>query len=72
MLTQGGLRPALRALTGRAPIPVTVDGVPDRRLPIAVETTAYFTLAEGLTNVARHSGATSAAILIEQDESCCA
>ena len=68
VLTQGGLRPALRALTGRAPIPVTVDGVPEDRLPIAVETTVYFTLAEGLTNVARHSGAASAAIAIEQSD----
>ncbi len=39
--------------------------MPTGRLPIAVETTAYFTLAEGLTNVARHSGASSAAITIE-------
>ncbi|HST43134.1 MAG TPA: PAS domain S-box protein [Conexibacter sp.] len=67
VLTQGGLRPALRALTGRAPIPVAVEGVPAGRLPTAVETTAYFTLAEGLTNVARHSGAGSATIAIEHD-----
>jgi PAS domain S-box-containing protein len=64
VLTKGGLRPALRALAGRAPIPVEVVGVPDERLPPAVETTAYFTLAEGLTNVARHSGATGARIEI--------
>jgi PAS domain S-box-containing protein len=68
VLTQGGLRPALRALTGRAPIPVAIAGTPQRRLPIAVETTAYFTLAEGLTNVARHSGATRAEITIEDGE----
>ena len=64
VLTQGGLRPALRALTGRAPIPVEVVGVPERRLPAAVETTAYFTLAEGLANVARHSGAERATITL--------
>lgn len=65
VLTQGGLRPALRALTGRAPIPVEVDGVPQERLPAAVETTAYFTVAEGLANVARHSGAERARIVLE-------
>jgi PAS domain S-box-containing protein len=68
VLTQGGLRPALRALTGRAPIPVTVEGVPEERLPLAVETTVYFTLAEGLTNVARHSGAAGAAIVLQQSD----
>jgi len=65
VLTQGGLRPALRALTGRAPLPVEVAGVPDRRLPMAVETTVYFTLAEGLANVARHSGAERAWIALD-------
>lgn len=58
VLTEGGLRPALRSLVSRVPFEVVVDtdGLPDERLPAAVEATAYFTVAEGLTNVARYAG----------------
>ncbi|HEY4278930.1 MAG TPA: PAS domain S-box protein [Conexibacter sp.] len=68
VLTQGGLRPALRALTGRSPIPVEVVGIPEQRFPPAIEATAYFTIAEGLTNVARHSGATRAQIAVALED----
>jgi PAS domain S-box-containing protein len=56
VLTDGGLGPALRGLIARLPLEVSVSGVPERRLPIDVESTAYFVVAEGLTNVARYSG----------------
>ena len=56
VLTDGGLGPALRGLVARLPLEVSVSGVPERRLPIDVESTAYFVVAEGLTNVARYSG----------------
>ena len=56
VLTDGGLEPALRGLVARLPLEVAVSGVPDRRLPIDVESTAYFVVAEGLTNVARYAG----------------
>lgn len=58
VLTEGGLRPALRSLVSRVPFEVAVDtdGLPDERLPAAVEATAYFTVAEGLTNVSRYAG----------------
>jgi signal transduction histidine kinase len=38
------------------PVPVEID-VSAGRLPAAVEATAYFVVAEGLTNVAKHAGA---------------
>ena len=56
-LTEGGLRPALEALVARAHVPIRLVAVPQARFSAAVEATAYFSVAEGLTNAARHSGA---------------
>ena len=56
-LTEGGLRPALEALTARSTVPARLVAVPDARFSAPVEATAYFTVAEGLTNAARYSGA---------------
>jgi PAS domain S-box-containing protein len=56
-LTEGGLRPALEALTARSRIPARLVVVPDGRFPAMVEATAYFSVAEGLTNAARHAAA---------------
>ncbi len=57
VLTDGGLEPALRALATRSSVPVVLARVPQERLPAPVEATAYMTVAEALTNVARYSGA---------------
>jgi signal transduction histidine kinase len=62
LLSDRGLGPALEALAARAPVPTTVDGVPERRLPPAIESACYFVTAEALTNVAKYAGATSAAV----------
>jgi PAS domain S-box-containing protein len=56
-LTEGGLRPALEALVARSSVPARLVAVPDVRFPAPVEATAYFTVAEGLTNACRHAGA---------------
>jgi signal transduction histidine kinase len=55
VLTDRGLPTALNALATRAPMPVEVGDVPPRRLPPSVETTAYFVVAEALTNAAKHA-----------------
>jgi signal transduction histidine kinase len=56
LVTQRGLRAAVETLAERAPVPVTVEGdLP--RLPALSETTAYFVVAEAMTNVARHAHA---------------
>lgn len=68
VLTDRGLDAAVSALAGRSTVPVTVDVELHRRLPDAVESTAYFIVAEALTNIARHSGATEASIRIRQDD----
>ncbi len=62
VLTDRGLPSALAALAGRSTVPVelAIDpelGTPAGRLDPAVENTAYFAVAEALTNVAKHSGA---------------
>src|SRR5215216_2026037 len=55
VLTEGGLRPALRGLVRRSAVPARVVSVPDERFPEAIEAAAYFVIAEALTNVARHA-----------------
>ena len=61
VLTLGGLSAGVEALASRTPVPVVNDVSVDR-LPSAVEATAYFVVAEALTNVAKHSGARHAAV----------
>jgi PAS domain S-box-containing protein len=68
VLTRGGLPAGARALASRMPVPVETD-VSVGRLSAAIEATAYFVVAEALTNVAKHAHARSAAVsaLIEDD-----
>jgi PAS domain S-box-containing protein len=56
-LTEGGLRPALDGLLMRSRVPARLTDVPERRFPAAVEATAYFVVAEALTNAARYADA---------------
>jgi signal transduction histidine kinase len=67
VLTEGGLEPALTGLAGRIPVPVTIEGVPPERLPAPVEATAYFVVAEALTNVARYAAASRAFVTLAHD-----
>jgi signal transduction histidine kinase len=64
VLTAKGLLAAAEALALRCPIPVTVDGSCDVRLPAAVESNAYFILAEALTNAVKHARASHVKISI--------
>lgn len=59
VLTDHGLEAALPALAARCPISTRVDATVSPRPAPAVESAAYFVVAEALTNVARHSGATN-------------
>jgi signal transduction histidine kinase len=65
VLTDRGLDAALSALAARSPIPVSVDVRPGPRPPARLEAIAYFSVSEALTNVAKHSGATSARVDVE-------
>jgi PAS domain S-box-containing protein len=60
-LARGGLRTGIESLLHHTPLPVDVE-VPLERLPEAVETTAYFVIAEALTNVMKHAGASRARV----------
>jgi PAS domain S-box-containing protein len=67
VLSSGGLRAGVEALASRMPLPVEL-GVSVGRLPAAAEATAYFVLAEALTNVAKHSRATRAEVTLRMDD----
>jgi signal transduction histidine kinase len=65
VLTDRGLDAALSGQATRCPVPVTLQvEVPVRPRP-AVEAVAYFTVAEALTNIAKHSRATRASVVVE-------
>ena len=62
ILTEAGLGPAITALAERSAVPASIETLPDRRLPMAVEATAYFVVSEALANVAKYASATSASV----------
>jgi signal transduction histidine kinase len=67
-LSQGGLTAALPSLCERAPWPVALRVAPDvERLPDAVETAAYFLVAEVLANADRHSQAARVTVELERE-----
>jgi signal transduction histidine kinase len=68
VLSDHGLGAALEALAQRFPFPVEIAAVPEERLPEPVEATAYFVVAEAITNVARYAGASHVIVTLELDE----
>jgi signal transduction histidine kinase len=65
VLSELGLDAALSGLAARCPVPVEVRvDIPVRPRP-AVEAVAYFMIAEALTNIAKHSRASSAKVVVE-------
>ncbi len=69
ILIDRGLREALTALAARSTVPVELDAGPlNHRLDAAVETAAYFVIAEALTNVAKHSHADRCAVILRHSE----
>jgi signal transduction histidine kinase len=67
VLTRGGLSAGLEALAVRMKLPVEIS-VDAERLPAPVEATAYFVVAEALTNVMKHSHATRAEVEVEVED----
>jgi signal transduction histidine kinase len=68
ILTDLGLPAALDELADQSLIPVAVDAHLPGRLPSQIENTAYFVAAEALTNIAKHSDATSASVTARRHE----
>jgi signal transduction histidine kinase len=62
ILSDGGLAPAMKTLARRSPVPVTLDVAIEHRLPDSVEVAAYYVVAEALTNVAKHAGASQVCV----------
>jgi signal transduction histidine kinase len=60
-----GLHAALSALTGKLPIPVHLDVVPEP-LDDDVATTAYFVAAEAITNAAKYANASAINVRVAQ------
>ena len=57
VLADRGLAPALETLASRAPLPVSVEGVPEQRLAEPLEAAVYFVVAESLANAVKHADA---------------
>jgi signal transduction histidine kinase len=68
VLSDAGLLAAVRALAGRCPLPVHVAGADLPPLPEAVQTAAYFVVAEAVTNTLRHARASEVRIEIGVDD----
>jgi signal transduction histidine kinase len=67
VLADRGLAGALTGLAGACGVPCRVDVRVPGRCAASVEATAYFVVAEALTNVTKHSGATSATVAVRRD-----
>jgi signal transduction histidine kinase len=65
ILSEGGLRPALKALARRSAVPVKLELDSDARLPERVEVAAYFVVSEALANAAKHAQASTVRVRAE-------
>jgi signal transduction histidine kinase len=67
VLTHGGLRAGVDAFVSRLDLPVDLE-VSSERLPPDMEASAYFIVAEALTNVVKHARATRATVRAAADD----
>jgi PAS domain S-box-containing protein len=67
VLADLGLSRALVALATRLGVPAEIDAPIDARLPEHIEATAYYIVAEALTNVTKHAQATRAWVTVRRD-----
>jgi len=64
ILADRGLDAALSAVVASSSVPVALVVEVPERPPAPIESTAYFVVAEALTNIAKHAGATKARVSI--------
>jgi PAS domain S-box-containing protein len=64
VLSEGGLRPALRTLARHSAIPVELDAVTEARLPEPIEVAAYYVVSEALANTAKHARASRVGVAV--------
>jgi PAS domain S-box-containing protein len=67
VLGELGLARALDALATRVALPVEIDAGIDDRLPEHIEATAYYIVAEALTNVTKHAEASRVLVTVRRD-----
>ncbi|GAA2567517.1 sensor histidine kinase [Winogradskya consettensis] len=67
VLADRGLEGALTGLARSCGVPCHLDVNVPGRCAVSVEATAYFVVAEALTNVTKHSGATAATVTVRRD-----
>jgi signal transduction histidine kinase len=67
LLAERGLPEAIRALASRTKLPTVVTVEPGAGVAPAVESAAYFVVAEALTNAVKHSGATRLTVDVTRD-----
>jgi len=65
LLADRGIEGALRSLALGSAVPVDLDVRMERRLPPPLESAAYFTVVEAMTNAVKHSGATRITITVD-------
>jgi signal transduction histidine kinase len=68
ILSEGGLRPALKSLARRSAVPVQLEVGPVKRLPLPLEAAVYYVASEALTNAAKHAHASVAAMALDWRE----
>ena len=68
VLAERGFVAALEALALRAPIPVELAALPERRLPEQIEAAAYYVVAEALANVQKHADARHVTVSATADD----
>jgi signal transduction histidine kinase len=69
ILSTGGLGLALRALARRSAVRVDLNIDTEARYPPPVEVTAYYVVAEALTNTTKHAQASHAEVIVDQRDS---
>ncbi|WP_439679045.1 sensor histidine kinase [Embleya sp. MST-111070] len=67
ILADRGLSGALTAVVARSGVPARLDVGDLGDIPAAVETVAYFTVVEALTNATKHSGASVATVTLDRE-----
>ncbi|TLF49482.1 sensor histidine kinase, partial [Nonomuraea sp. KC401] len=68
VLAERSLADALDGLVATFPLPCTIEADIPVRCAMSVEATAYFVVAEALTNIAKHSGARRACVRVRRHD----
>jgi signal transduction histidine kinase len=67
-LQRYGLAAAVRSLADRTPVPTWVEGGLPRRPPVPLEVSAYFAVAEAVTNAVKHAQASRITVSLATTE----